>query len=66
MSSRTVTIVGYVASISILVILQALGSLPDSKIPPFSAIVRRMMRTRAGRVGLLTAWAWIGLHFFAR
>jgi len=24
------------------------------------------MRSRTGRVGVLVAWAWIGLHFFAR
>jgi hypothetical protein len=24
------------------------------------------MRTRTGRVGMLVAWAWLGLHFFAK
>jgi len=24
------------------------------------------MRSRTGRVGVLVAWAWIGLHFFAK
>jgi Family of unknown function (DUF6186) len=24
------------------------------------------MSTRTRRVGLLVAWAWVGLHFFAR
>ena len=29
-------------------------------------LVRRIMRTRTGRVGMLAAWAWLGLHFFAK
>jgi hypothetical protein len=29
-------------------------------------VLARIMRTRTGRVGVLVAWAWIGLHFFAR
>jgi len=24
------------------------------------------MSTRTRRVGMLVAWAWVGLHFFAR
>jgi hypothetical protein len=24
------------------------------------------MSTRTRRVGILVAWAWVGLHFFAR
>jgi hypothetical protein len=29
-------------------------------------VLTRAMRTRTGRVGVLVAWAWLGLHFFAR
>jgi Family of unknown function (DUF6186) len=24
------------------------------------------VRTRTGRVGVLVAWAWLGLHFFSQ
>ena len=27
---------------------------------------RLRMRTRAGRIGILAAWAWLGMHFFKR
>jgi hypothetical protein len=29
-------------------------------------VLTRIMRTRTGRVGVLVAWAWLSLHFFAR
>jgi hypothetical protein len=29
-------------------------------------VLSRIMRTRTGRVGALVAWAWLGLHFFAK
>ena len=34
--------------------------------PALGELLTRAMRTRTGRVGILVAWAWIGLHFFAR
>jgi hypothetical protein len=30
------------------------------------AVLSRIMRTRTGRVGMPVAWAWLGLHFFAK
>ena len=35
-------------------------------IPTLGHVLTRIMRTRTGRVGMLVAWAWVGLHFFAR
>jgi len=26
--------------------------------------LRRAMRTRTGRIGIVTGWVWLGLHFF--
>ncbi len=66
MSSRTITILGYVAAVATLALLQVLSSLPASRIPSFAAVIRRIARSRSGRIGLLTAWAWLGMHFFAR
>jgi hypothetical protein len=34
--------------------------------PTFDQVLTRVMRTRTGRVGMLVAWAWLGLHFFAK
>ena len=35
-------------------------------VPPIGVVLSRIMRTRTGRVGMLVAWAWLGLHFFAK
>lgn len=66
LSSRAITITGYVVVVFALIALETTASFKGSGIPPFRVVVNRIMRTRSGRVGLLTAWAWLGLHFFAR
>jgi hypothetical protein len=35
-------------------------------IPPLGKVIAWAMSTRTRRVGILVAWAWVGLHFFAR
>ncbi len=37
-----------------------------TRVPPLGDVLRRVMRTRPGRVGVLAGWAWLGLHFFVR
>jgi len=66
MSSHDVTILGYVLVVLACAGLQLLSLRPTSRIPSFTALLRRAMRGRPGRVGVITAWAWLGLHFFAR
>lgn len=66
MSSRAITIAGYVVIVLAMVALQAWSSFRGSGIPSLGQMVARIMRTRSGRVGLLAVWAWVGLHFFAR
>lgn len=66
MTSHWVTITGYLAVLAAFVALQAAGASARTQIPALGAILSRIMRTRTGRVGILVAWAWIGLHFFAR
>jgi hypothetical protein len=29
-------------------------------------VFSHVMTTRTGRVGVFVAWAWVGLHFFAK
>jgi hypothetical protein len=37
-----------------------------SPVPSFGALLRRVMGTRSGRVGVMVGWAWLGVHFLAR
>ena len=65
-SSRAITITGYLVVVIALVALETTASFKGSGVPPFRVVLGRIMHTRSGRVGLLAAWAWLGLHFFAR
>jgi hypothetical protein len=65
-NSHDVTVGGYLAVLLGFVTLQVVATRTKAPVPPLGAILTRIMRTRTGRVGLLVAWAWIGLHFFAQ
>jgi len=47
------------------VVLEVLSRSSES-IPSLHDVLGWVMRTRVGRVGVLTGWMWLGLHFFAR
>ena len=66
MSSRALTIAGYVAILTVAGVLQLVALRPGSRIPTIGTAMRRLMRTRSGRVGVIAGWAWLGLHFFGR
>jgi Family of unknown function (DUF6186) len=66
MSSHDATVLGYALVVAACVVLQVLSLWSASRVPSFTALLRRVMRGRRGRVGVITAWAWLGLHFFAR
>jgi Family of unknown function (DUF6186) len=65
-SSRAVTVLGYVVLVLAGVVLEAASRRKDSPIPSLRQVVRRVMSSRSGRVGVMAGWAWLGLHFFAR
>ena len=66
MNSHNVTIAGYLLVVAAIVLLQLLATKTRAPIPSLGDLLTRAMRTRTGRVGMLVAWAWIRLHFFAR
>jgi hypothetical protein len=66
MSSRDITIVGYLLVLVAGVTLQLVATRTRAPIPSLGQVLTYVMRTRTGRVGVLIAWAWLGLHFFAR
>jgi uncharacterized protein DUF6186 len=65
-NSHDVTIAGYLVALAALVILQIIALRSPGRVPPIGEVLTRVMRSRTGRVGILVAWAWLGLHFFAR
>ena len=66
MNSHDVTITGYVLILLAAAGLQLAATRTRAPVPPLGAVLSRIMRTRTGRVGVLVAWAWLGLHFFAK
>jgi len=64
-NSHTITIAGYLVVLGGIVLLQVLAARTRVPVPSLGDLLTRAMRTRTGRVGVLVAWAWIGLHFFA-
>ena len=66
MTAHNVTISGYLVAVAGIVLLQVLATRTRAPVPSLGDLLTRAMRSRTGRVGVLVAWAWIGLHFFAR
>jgi len=65
-STRAVTIIGFVAVIAALVTLEILGRRKIARIPTLSEWLGCVMRPRAGRAIILAGWLWLGWHYFAR
>ena len=66
MSSHNLSVAVYLGLILIGVALQLLSLRRNSRLPSLGRVLSRIMSTRAGRVGLMAAWVWLGLHFFGR
>ena len=66
MNSRDITIIGYVSVLVAAVALQVAALRMPERLPSIGRVFTQIMRTRTGRVGILVAWAWLGLHFFAK
>lgn len=66
LTSHEVTIAGYLVVLAAIVLLQVVATRTRAPIPSLGDLLTRAMRSRTGRVGVLVAWAWIGLHFFAK
>lgn len=66
MSSRDLTIAGYLTVLTACVVLELAAVRKPERLPSLGRVFTHVMRTRTGRVGVLVAWAWLGLHFFAK
>ncbi len=66
MNSHDLTVLGYLVFLLAGLLLELLATRTRMQIPALEQVLTRVMRTRTGRVGVLVAWAWVGLHFFAQ
>ena len=67
MNAHDVTVLIWVLLISIGAAFELIARVdPGGRLPTLSALFGVAMRSRSGRVGILAAWLWVGLHFFSR
>lgn len=66
MNSHDITVVGFGVFLCGMIGAEVAARSSRTPIPTFSQVCTRIMRTRTGRVGVLVAWGWVGLHFFAK
>jgi hypothetical protein len=66
MSTRAITIAGFAAVITALIVLEIVGRRPASRIPTLGEWLGYVMRPRSGRALVLLGWLWLGWHYFAR
>ncbi|HXW44328.1 MAG TPA: DUF6186 family protein [Streptosporangiaceae bacterium] len=66
MSTRDGTILGYLLVLAAGIALQVASVLRPDSFPSLGRVLTHVMRSRTGRVGIFVAWAWVGLHFFAK
>jgi hypothetical protein len=65
-SSHDVTIAGYLAVLVLAVGLEVAAHVERLDVQGIGTVLSRVMRNRAGRIGVIATWAWVGMHFFAR
>jgi Family of unknown function (DUF6186) len=66
MSSRAITIAGFLAIGVAWIALELAGRSRRTRVPTFAAWLDLLMGYRYGRVGVLLVWWWLGWHFLAR
>ncbi len=62
MSSREITLIGYVVIILFGVGVEIYARRTEA-IPTVGVAFRWALQTHSGRIALFAAWAWMGLHF---
>jgi hypothetical protein len=65
-NSRDGTILGYLLVVGAGITLQVTSLRRPDLYPSLGRVFTHVMRSRTGRVGVFVAWAWVGLHFFAK
>jgi len=57
---------GYLSVLAAGITLHVVAMRSPGRLPALSPVLSHVMQSRTARAGIIVAWAWIGLHFFAR
>jgi hypothetical protein len=66
MSSRDITIAGYLFFLAIAIGMSLLARQPGSRLPTIGQVLTRIMHSRTGRIAVVAWWAFLGLHLFSK
>jgi hypothetical protein len=66
MSDRAITVIGFIAIIAALVVLEILARRRIGRIPTLGEWLGYVMRRPLGRGLIMAGWLWLGWHYFAR
>jgi hypothetical protein len=66
MSSRDITLGGYLLFLALGIVLTVLAHRRGSAIPTMAAMFTRIMHSRTGRIAVIAWWAWLGMHLFSK
>lgn len=66
MSSRMITISGFVLLFVLAAALVVIAWVRRDRLATFSEVIAHAGRRRVVRIGVLLIWAWLGWHFLAR
>jgi hypothetical protein len=65
-SSYAIGVTGYCLLLAALLALTFASHRPEARISTPGRIVASIRSTKAGRIGLVLAWWWVGWHLFVR
>jgi hypothetical protein len=65
-AARDGSILGYQLVLAAGITLQIAAIRRPDSFPSLGRVFTHVMSSRTGRVGVFVAWAWIGLHLFAK
>ena len=66
MTSHDISIAIYAAIALTGIVVELVALARPQRVASLGRVLGRAMRTRPGRVGMVTGWVWLGLHFFGR
>ena len=64
MTSHDLSVTIYAAIVLAAVAVELVALSRPDRVASLGRALGRAMMTRTGRVGIITGWVWLGLHFF--
>jgi uncharacterized protein DUF6186 len=66
MTSRDITLGGYLLFLALGILLAVLAHRRGPVIPTMATMFTRLMHSRTGRIAVIAWWAWLGMHLFSK